>query len=136
MSPLTSCSPDQLATCFTNTFPRSLGKGRMQSERTWNGERLFLYISWELEKDETVASVKLQYYPYRNEVWIGALSVQERFRGNGFGKQIVQSIEQGAVQEQVEVIRLFTRRKATGFWTNLGYRAEEDSRYLRKTFSS
>ncbi|MDF1816042.1 MAG: GNAT family N-acetyltransferase [Verrucomicrobiales bacterium] len=121
-----------LDSCFEQSFPVTLGQGRIQIERAWNGERVFLYISWNNEDDEQIASTKIQFYPYQKLVWIGSIHVHPHHRENGLGVQIVDAIEAQSKREKVETIRLFTRRSAYGFWEKLGYHPEEDSRYLRK----
>lgn len=113
-----------------------LGNGNLNLERTkeqrWDGERLYLEYIWGAKGLPPVALLRLQIHPREGSIWVGWLEIHPDHRGNGVGSRLVSSIEQAARIGKVGSLRLFSRRRATGFWEKVGFIPEHDPRYFRK----
>ncbi len=103
---------------------------------TWNGDRLFGHYDWAGSAEGVVAFLRFQVLPSENLIWLGHLEVHPEHRQKGIGTQLVWSVEQAAIAQASLAIRLFSRRKSTGFWWRLGYQAEPDPRYFSKRVST
>lgn len=104
---------------------------RTEDER-WDGERLYLEYVWEKNALPRVALLRLQINPGERVIWIGWLEIHPDYRGNGVGSNLVLSIDQGARLGKMRALRLFSRRRAIGFWEKMGFLPEHDPRYFRK----
>lgn len=104
---------------------------RTKAER-WDGERLYLEYTWGVGGLPPVALLRLQVHPVEKVIWIGWLEIHPDYRGNGVGSRLVLLIEQAAQLGWVESLRLFSRRRAAGFWEKIGFIPEHDPRYFRK----
>lgn len=65
-----------------------------------------------------------------DEAQIRYMAVAEEFRGMGFGRMLVQSLEEVAREQGAERVMLDARSDAVGFYVVLGYRVVSDSYLL------
>lgn len=136
--PAPSSGRDIPKTCepFVTRFEEAVA-GRLAGlqwcrEHFWNGERLFLSYEWRAAGEETIARLRLQLFPVQGLLWLGSLTVHSAVRGRGIGTFLVRALEQASSGAKVGTIRMFSQRKAAGFWSRLGYRPEQDPRYFVK----
>ena len=130
----TACS--SFAAAFEAWAPLKLGAQPRRGSLAWNGDRLFGHYDWAGEGVGVVAFLRFQVLSHENTVWLGHLEIHPDHRLNGIGSQIVWALEKAAQMQGFAGIRLFSRRRSIGFWQRLGYEAESDPRYFRKTASA
>ena len=118
---------------FELDAPDTIGGQHRLCSAEWKGDRLFLHYDWVSERIEAIAFIRLQVFPFEGEVWIGAIEVHPSYRNQEIGSQLVRAVETAALHQGAGMVRLFSRMKATGFWTKLGYSREADPRYYCKS---
>lgn len=69
-------------------------------------------------------------YNSAEEAQIRYMAVSEEYKGNGIGRQIVNALEQEALDQNINTIVLDAREPAVGFYQKLDYRVEQRSYLL------
>ncbi len=52
------------------------------------------------------------------------LTISETYRGVGFGRKLIQALEQALIKRGINEVMLFAREEAIGFYHDLGYHLE------------
>ncbi|MGB1199815.1 MAG: YiiD C-terminal domain-containing protein [Thalassotalea sp.] len=81
------------------------------------------------ESDEVIAVGRL-HFTENNSAQIRYMAVAPAFAGQGFGRQIINALEQVAINFGASTIELNAREQALGFYQQLGYQGNKISHLL------
>lgn len=100
-------------------------------ENILNDNKAFAYVA---ESDNKVVGYSLgfihsTFFANGNVAWLEEIMIDEKFRREGIGSELVKAFEQKAIDNDCRLIALATRR-AADFYSSLGY--EESATYFRK----
>jgi len=118
-------------------YPSNLLKNRLKKILTYKDHKI---IVAEDDNNKVVGYVHGQIYEllyFDRMINILGIVVDKNYRGKGYGKRLMEKIEEWAKENNCNGIRLTSnanRKEAHLFYEKIGYKSEKESKYFIKLF--
>jgi GNAT superfamily N-acetyltransferase len=118
-------------------YPSNLLKNKLKKILTYKDHKI---IVAEADNNKVVGYVHGQIYEllyFDRVVNILGIVIDKKYRGKGYGKRLMEKIEEWAKENNCNGIRLTSnvkRKEAHLFYENMGYKSEKESKYFIKLF--
>lgn len=118
-------------------YPSNLLKNKLKKILTYKDHKIIVV---EDDNNKVVGYVHGQIYEllyFDRMINILGIVVDKKYRGKGYGKRLMEKIEEWAKENKCNGIRLTSnanRKEAHLFYENMGYKSEKESKYFIKLF--
>lgn len=118
-------------------YPSNLLKNKLKKILTYKDHKIIVV---EDDNNKVVGYVHGQIYEllyFDRMINILGIVVDKKYRGKGYGKRLMEKIEEWAKENKCNGIRLISnanRKEAHLFYDKIGYKSEKESKYFIKLF--